>query len=362
MPSRCWARRSGSRAADGLGLVPAAPGRRADRRWPRTASAPGGPSPSHSPGWLSAMHCWRIAVPSPAWLPIIYANFFASFFAAFALRGGLLRAAGRNPNAAPPDRRNRGSRVVYRFYAGNLLRADCRPHPRPGARTGGAPALFHVSRRHCAWRACGHRLAAPAAAKRRVFTALCTVIWVNVQSGWQPYSHTQESRYGGRMRPFTIAIFTLSLALSGPVAGADVDELLAQCEDCHGSGGISSDSDVPTIAGQNAYLYRENAAFVPGLGPPLHQKQFPPWRHFAPENRHVPGGRRPHQRRHQGAERSTTARNPSRRPTSRSTPTWPPGAPHCISSVASNATSRAGRFRTAAPGWPANGHLISARP
>jgi nitrate/nitrite transporter NarK len=28
-----------------------------------------------------------IAVPSPAWLPIIYANFFASFFAAFALRG-----------------------------------------------------------------------------------------------------------------------------------------------------------------------------------------------------------------------------------------------------------------------------------
>ena len=26
------------------------------------------------------------AVPSPTWLPIIYANFFASFFAAFALR------------------------------------------------------------------------------------------------------------------------------------------------------------------------------------------------------------------------------------------------------------------------------------
>jgi hypothetical protein len=28
-----------------------------------------------------------LAVPSPAWLPIIYANFFVSFFAAFALRG-----------------------------------------------------------------------------------------------------------------------------------------------------------------------------------------------------------------------------------------------------------------------------------
>jgi sulfide dehydrogenase cytochrome subunit len=54
------------------------------------------------------------------------------------------------------------------------------------------------------------------------------------------------------MRPFTIAIFTLALALSGPAAGAGIDELLAQCEDCHGPGGISSDSDVPTIAGQNA--------------------------------------------------------------------------------------------------------------
>ena len=54
------------------------------------------------------------------------------------------------------------------------------------------------------------------------------------------------------MRPFTIAILTLAFALSGPVAGSDISELLAQCEDCHGSGGISSDSDVPTIAGQHA--------------------------------------------------------------------------------------------------------------
>jgi sulfide dehydrogenase cytochrome subunit len=36
------------------------------------------------------------------------------------------------------------------------------------------------------------------------------------------------------------------------VAGADIDELLAQCADCHGAGGISSNGDIPTIAGQNA--------------------------------------------------------------------------------------------------------------
>ena len=54
------------------------------------------------------------------------------------------------------------------------------------------------------------------------------------------------------MRPFTIAILTMTCALSGPVTGADIDELLVQCEDCHGPAGVSADSDVPTIAGQDA--------------------------------------------------------------------------------------------------------------
>lgn len=54
------------------------------------------------------------------------------------------------------------------------------------------------------------------------------------------------------MRPFTIALLTMTCALSGPVSGADIDELVAQCEDCHGPAGLSTDGDVPTIAGQNA--------------------------------------------------------------------------------------------------------------
>jgi sulfide dehydrogenase cytochrome subunit len=76
------------------------------------------------------------------------------------------------------------------------------------------------------------------------------------------------------MRPFTIAIFTLSLALSGPVAGADVDELLAQCEDCHGSGGISSDSDVPTIAGQNATFIEKTLRSYQVWGRPCIKSSF----------------------------------------------------------------------------------------
>jgi sulfide dehydrogenase cytochrome subunit len=54
------------------------------------------------------------------------------------------------------------------------------------------------------------------------------------------------------MRPFTIALLTMTCALSGPVSGADIDELVAQCEDCHGPAGVSTHGDVPTIAGQNA--------------------------------------------------------------------------------------------------------------
>ncbi len=54
------------------------------------------------------------------------------------------------------------------------------------------------------------------------------------------------------MRPFTIAILSMACALSGPVTGAEFDELVAQCADCHGPAGASAHGDVPTIAGQNA--------------------------------------------------------------------------------------------------------------
>ena len=54
------------------------------------------------------------------------------------------------------------------------------------------------------------------------------------------------------MRPFTIAMLSMACTLSGPVTGAEFDQLLAQCADCHGPAGVSAHGDVPTIAGQNA--------------------------------------------------------------------------------------------------------------
>lgn len=54
------------------------------------------------------------------------------------------------------------------------------------------------------------------------------------------------------MKSFKIIALAITFALPGMVSGAEVSELLTQCEDCHGPGGISSHGDVPTIAGQNA--------------------------------------------------------------------------------------------------------------
>jgi len=53
------------------------------------------------------------------------------------------------------------------------------------------------------------------------------------------------------MNYFTLAILALIIGLSSPVTATAQDELIAKCQDCHGPEGVSSDSDVPTIAGQS---------------------------------------------------------------------------------------------------------------
>jgi sulfide dehydrogenase cytochrome subunit len=56
------------------------------------------------------------------------------------------------------------------------------------------------------------------------------------------------------------------LYLVTPMAAMAVDELVAECDDCHGDGGVSQWDDVPTIAGIDAfsgsdalYAYRDKA-------------------------------------------------------------------------------------------------------
>jgi len=48
----------------------------------------------------------------------------------------------------------------------------------------------------------------------------------------------------------TPLLTVLIVVYCGSVYGADLDALIANCDGCHGKSGISSDSDIPIIAGQ----------------------------------------------------------------------------------------------------------------
>jgi len=50
----------------------------------------------------------------------------------------------------------------------------------------------------------------------------------------------------------------LILIFCGSVFGADLDALIANCDGCHGKSGVSSDSDIPTIAGQPDVIIKGN--------------------------------------------------------------------------------------------------------
>ena len=53
------------------------------------------------------------------------------------------------------------------------------------------------------------------------------------------------------------AALLLSLVWAGTAAAADINELVAECEGCHGPGGVSTDPDVPSLAGQSETYIRE---------------------------------------------------------------------------------------------------------
>jgi len=56
----------------------------------------------------------------------------------------------------------------------------------------------------------------------------------------------------------TLYATVLILVFCGPVYGADLDMLIANCDGCHGNDGVSSDSDIPIIAGQPYVIIEGN--------------------------------------------------------------------------------------------------------
>jgi sulfide dehydrogenase cytochrome subunit len=53
--------------------------------------------------------------------------------------------------------------------------------------------------------------------------------------------------------------FCLSLVMliTQPAAAEAVEELVAECEACHGPGGVSTEEDVPSLAGKSPAYLRE---------------------------------------------------------------------------------------------------------
>ena len=53
------------------------------------------------------------------------------------------------------------------------------------------------------------------------------------------------------MKLFQTCLILLALAFQGAVSGADLATLTKGCDGCHGPEGVSTDSDIPSIAGQS---------------------------------------------------------------------------------------------------------------
>ena len=49
----------------------------------------------------------------------------------------------------------------------------------------------------------------------------------------------------------------LGMLIAEPAVAEDVGELVAECEACHGPGGVSAEEDVPSLAGKSPAYLRE---------------------------------------------------------------------------------------------------------
>jgi len=79
--------------------------------------------------------------------------------------------------------------------------------------------------------------------------------------------------------PTGCSIMKVGTALAGmlmfaSLAVADVADLALECDQCHGSDGISSESDVPTIAGMSAFVLEDYLLTYQDRGRPCHETKY----------------------------------------------------------------------------------------
>ena len=68
------------------------------------------------------------------------------------------------------------------------------------------------------------------------------------------------------MKRLTLTLAAATLALAATTAAADLESMMENCNGCHGPGGVSENTDVPTIAGfpefvhvDALYVYQDEA-------------------------------------------------------------------------------------------------------
>lgn len=59
------------------------------------------------------------------------------------------------------------------------------------------------------------------------------------------------------MKRFASTLVTASLLVGSAAIGADLDTVIAECNDCHGDNGVSQWAEIPTIAGLSMFYHAD---------------------------------------------------------------------------------------------------------
>jgi sulfide dehydrogenase cytochrome subunit len=66
----------------------------------------------------------------------------------------------------------------------------------------------------------------------------------------------------------------IGILLFSLCASADVADIAGECDQCHGAEGVSSESDVPTIAGMSAFVLEDYLLTYQDEGRPCHETEY----------------------------------------------------------------------------------------
>lgn len=71
-----------------------------------------------------------------------------------------------------------------------------------------------------------------------------------------------------------LLVFLSAVFLLAPLASAEIQDIVEQCNDCHGEDGVSTESDIPTIAGASAFVLEENMFQYREEGRPCQESKY----------------------------------------------------------------------------------------